>query len=141
VQRSFEAAEMAAKAGVQLAYEFHRNTYTETMEEALKLLKAFDHPNLQMYWQPTHGSGLEPRLREIEAFKQCLLCVHVFNWEGSEKPPYARLALSEGSELWRPCLDAIAKIPGERFALLEFVRGNCEKQFREDAQTLIDWIQ
>ncbi|MEX0332793.1 MAG: sugar phosphate isomerase/epimerase family protein [Puniceicoccaceae bacterium] len=140
VRRSREAAAMAADKGIEVAFEFHRNTFTETLEEALRLMEAAQHPNLKMYWQPPHGSPLEQRLQEIEAFKGCLSNIHVFHWEGAPKPPFPRLALSEGTDLWKPCLDSIAAIPDDRYALLEFVPNNSVEQFQQDAQTLISWL-
>jgi sugar phosphate isomerase/epimerase len=140
VHRSREAAALAAAKGVKVAYEFHQNTYTETLESALTLMDAVDHPNLYTFWQPPHGSGLEQRLKELEALKDVLSHVHVFHWEGAPKPPYPRLALGEGVELWKPCLNAVAALPGDRFALLEFTRDNDEKQFKEDAQTLLEML-
>ena len=140
VQRSREAAELAATEGIQLAYEFHQNTFTERLEDALKLLQTVDHPNLKMYWQPPHGSHLEQRLQEIDSFGDRIACVHVFHWQAAPKPPYPRLSLSEGAELWQPSLDALAKVPGDRFALLEFVRDNTEEQFKQDVATLLSWI-
>jgi 3-dehydroshikimate dehydratase len=136
VEQSRKAAELAAREGIKIAYEFHQNTYTETLEGALTLMEAVDHPNLYTFWQPPHGSGLEQRLNEIEAFTDRLLCVHVFHWEGAPKPPYPRLGLNEGIELWKPCLDAVAALPRDRFALLEFVRDNDVEQFKADALAL-----
>ena len=79
-------------------------------------------------------------MKEIEAFKDRLLCVHVFHWEGAPKPPYPRLGLSEGIELWKPCLAAVADLPGDRFALLEFTRDNDVDQFKKDAEALLSML-
>lgn len=141
VQLSREAAEMAGEKGIQVAYEFHRNTFTETLEGALRLLEKVDHPNMRIYWQPQNGTDLQQRLQQIEALRNHLLNVHVFHWGNTPKPPFPRHSLDEGSDLWPPCLEAVAAIPGNRFALLEFVRENTVDQFRKDAQTLIGWLK
>lgn len=140
VRRSREAAAMAEEHGIEVAFEFHRNTFTETLEGALRLLDDAKHPNLKLYWQPPHGSSLGQRLQEIDAFRDCLSNVHVFHWESAPQPPFPRLDLAAGSDLWKPCLDAISAIPGDRYALLEFVRDNSVEQFQKDARTLLEWL-
>lgn len=136
VQLSREAAEMAAAKNIKVAFEHHARTFTEVLESALKLLEAVNHPNVYTFWQPPHGSDLSQRLKEIEAFADRLLSIHVFHWEYVAKPPYPRLDLSDGTEFWQPCLDAVAQLPGDHYALLEFVRDNSVEQFRKDAGEL-----
>lgn len=141
VERCRNAAEAASAKGVQISLEFHRNTFTETLEGAQQLLNAVNHPNLKMYWQPPHGSDLQQRLREIAAFGDQLIGVHVFHWAGSQKPPFPRLPLAEGRDIWLPCIEAIAQRENDLFALMEFVRDDSPDQFRQDALALIDWLK
>ncbi len=141
VEKSRAFAEAAAQVGVKLAYEYHPNTFTETLEGTLKLIGAVNHPNLYTYWQPVHGSGLEQRLAEIAAIKTHLLNLHVFHWDYASLPPFPRLPLSEGSNVWKPCL-AAANFPGtNRFALMEFVRNDDPDQFVSDAAALKRWAE
>lgn len=140
VERSRDAAEAAAAVGIKVAYEFHANTFTDTLNGALALLDAVGHPNLYTYWQPSHGSSLKQRLEEIAALNERLLNLHVFHWEFAEIPPYPRLPLAEGSELWKPCLSAADSLT-DRFALLEFVHNDDPEQFRQDAETLQVWMR
>ena len=46
-------AGMAAGKGIKLAFEWHRDTLTDTNESALRLLSDAGHPNLYCLWQPT----------------------------------------------------------------------------------------
>lgn len=140
VQRIRAASESAAAHGIKLGCEFHRNTFTETVEGTLKLMEAVGHDNFHTFWQPPHGSSLDQRLGEIDALKERLLWVHVFHWKGADKPPFPRMALSAGADLWKPCLDAVACLPGERFALLEFARDDSVEQFQQDAEALLSLI-
>lgn len=65
VERSRDAVDAAATEGIKVAYEFHANTFTETLDGTLTLLDAVNHSNLCTYWQPPHGSALSQRLEEI----------------------------------------------------------------------------
>ena len=136
VQRCREAAGLAAEKNIKVAFEYHRNTFTETLEGTLRLLEAVDHPNIYTFWQPRNGSTLDERLEEIKALADRLLSIHVFHWQPSPKPPFPRLNLNDGADLWKPCLDAIGRLPGDHYALLEFVRDDAVEQFRQDATTL-----
>lgn len=140
VDRSREAAEAAASVGIKVAYEFHQNTFTETLEGAMALMDAVDHPNIYSYWQPPHGSDLQQRLKEIETLKDRLLWIHMFHWGMAERQPYPRLGLNQGVDVWKPCLDAVARLPGDRFALLEFVCDDSVEQFQADAKILLQLL-
>ena len=54
-------------------------------------------------------------------------------------PP--EIALADGAEKWRACLDEIRRLPGERSLMLEFVRGDDPAQLIEDAMTLKKWLK
>ena len=140
VKQSRRLAAAADERGLKVAYEFHPNTLSETLDGTLSLLRAVEHPNLYTYWQPPNNTPLDQRLGQVSALKNRLLHVHVFQWEDAPEPPYARLPLAEGSEVWNACL-AAADDPGtERYALLEFVRDDNPELFLQDAATLKSWL-
>ena len=74
------AAAMAAKEGIQLAFEFHRRTMTQTKEGALRLLEAVPDANVFTYWQPNPDVTFEEQLAEIDAICPRLSHLHVFFW-------------------------------------------------------------
>ncbi|MEN8254575.1 MAG: sugar phosphate isomerase/epimerase family protein [Verrucomicrobiota bacterium] len=139
-EQSRKLADAAEKREVKVAYEFHDNTFTETLDGALKLLRVADHPNLYTYWQPPNGSGLNQRLEQIAALKERLLNVHVFHWDAAPEPPYDRRPLAEGSEIWKACLAAADESGTNRYALLEYVRDDDPGQFLQDAVSLRSWL-
>lgn len=140
VDQSRGVASAAEKQGIKVAYEFHPNTFSETLDGTLELLHAVNHPNLYTYWQPPNQTSLSQRLDQISMLKNRLLNVHVFHWENSPEPPYVRCSLSEGSSLWKPCLAAVNDPAVDRYALLEFVRDDDPEQFLQDAATLKGWL-
>lgn len=135
-KQSRRLADAAEKQGIRVAYEFHDNTFTETLEGTLELLRMANHPNLYTYWQPPNGSDLDQRLRQIDALKERLLNLHVFQWNTASEPPYERRPLAEGSDVWSACLAAADKPGVERYALLEYVRDDDPGQFLDDAREL-----
>lgn len=134
-------ADKAAVEGIVLAFEYHRNTFTETLEGSLKLLKAIDRPNVKMYWQPQHGSDLNSRIHEITSLADNIVCAHIFHWGFAVKPPFPRFQLADGASLWVPSLEALARLASVSYALIEFVCDDKVEAFQEDAATLLKWIQ
>lgn len=131
------AAAMAAKEGIQLAFEFHRRTMTQTKEGALRLLEAVPDANVFTYWQPNPDVTFEEQLAEIDAVCPRLSHLHVFCWG----PGNERFPLADGVEKWKTYFAHAAKAPGERAAILEFVLNDSPEQFLADAATLKEMLQ
>lgn len=123
------AAALARGEGVEIAVEHHANTLTETLDSALALYEEV--PELAAYWQPPIGSTVGEALSAVPALDP--VAVHVFSWADDG----TRLPLAAREDLWRPVL---AGLPGDRHALLEFVRDDSPTAFREDAATLRAWL-
>jgi 3-dehydroshikimate dehydratase len=131
------AGEQAGKAGLRLAFEYHRGTATQTLEGAKALLELVDLPNVTCYWQPNPDISLEERLREIQGLRPWLSHVHVFAWTGAN----VRHPLAEGEREWTQYLAGIQEAPGDRSLLLEFVRDDSQEAFLEDAAVLRRWAE
>ena len=125
-------AGMAAGKGIKLAFEWHRDTLTDTNESALRLLSDAGHPNLYCLWQPTVALSPSQRVEGIRLLCDRLVHMHVYSWPDGCRGP---LNLAE----WKLYLDA-ADCSGSRFALLEFVRGDSPEQFAADAARLLDLL-
>lgn len=127
---------MAADHGLTVSTEFHVGTLTESAESTLGLLDAAGRPdNLFTYWQPVEG---RPPLDEVMSIRSDVSHVHVFHWaDGGDRRP-----LADGEE-WPRLLGELGRPPrftGERFAFLEFVRGDSPEQLVADAATLRAWL-
>ncbi len=123
-------AGLAAEAGIRVAFEWHRDTLTDTNESAMTLLRHAGHPNLYCLWQPTAALTPAQRVDGLRGLGDRLLNLHVYYW-----PDDVRRPLAEGMDDWRRYL-ACAGPGGGRFALLEFVMGDTEAQFARDAAAL-----
>jgi len=144
-QRSAVAAQLrrfaseACKLDLTISIEFHAGTLTDTAESAAALVDAVDHPALFTYWQPRDGLDDEAQLQQLRSVLPSLSHLHVFSWTDF----FHRHALEHGERLWRPALGVAAtphRLPGARWALLEFVAGDDPEAFRADAATLRTWL-
>ncbi len=125
----------AAAEGVSVAFEFHRNTLTETSAMARHLLQRVG--TAGVYWQPRNGWTPQENLPALDAVSPWLGNVHCFHWWPSARE---RRPLQEGEQDWRLYLARLAALPGERQVSLEFVRDDSPEQFRRDAATLRAWL-
>jgi sugar phosphate isomerase/epimerase len=130
-------AEMAGQVGVRVATEFHGSTLTDTNESASQLLVEVDHPNLHTGWQPHNGEATADCVEGLQAVAPRLDNIHVFHWWPTSAD---RHPLADGTERWAEFWRVLRTLPGERFALLEFVPGDTEAAFLRDAATLLSWL-
>jgi 3-dehydroshikimate dehydratase len=131
VSDSRRIAELAEKEGIKVCYEYHGNTLTDTEDSALRLLQEVDHSNMLTLWQPPIHRSFEERLSGLRSISKWLFNVHVYHWLVHDRRP-----LAEGREEWKEYLAAVEKLPGEHYAMLEFVKNDDPGQFLQDALTL-----
>lgn len=125
-------AEQADRAGVRVAAEFHGNTLNDTNAAADRLLREVAHPNFYSYWQPLTDMSDAVCLEGLAALRPRLAHVHVFQWRTYRD----RQPLAEGRERWAKFFQSAAAAPGDRYAMLEFVRDDAPENFLGDAATL-----
>lgn len=134
-------AALAAAKGVTVATEFHAGSLTDTNESAAQLLREAEHPALLTYWQPHNGEETAEALRGLKAVLPRVGNLHVFHWWPTSAD---RHPLEAGVERWGAFLGEIkrATVPGgrDRFALLEFVKGDEPASFLRDAAALKAWL-
>ncbi len=122
-----EVAALAAGAGIDVAFEYHRNTLTDTRASALRLLESVDRPNVGTLWQPEPTRDVDENIGDLSSVLPWLRNVHVFSWT----PARERLPLA--AHEWARYLSLA---DGDRYALLEFVAGDDPEQLAADAATL-----
>lgn len=131
IDDSCRIAALATKVGIVIAFEYHDETLTDISESACRLLSEINQLNVRCYWQPPVDLSFEARYLGLQEIAPWLSNVHVFNQTGPDLKP-----LAEGTAEWSQYMDAVRKLSGERFCLLEFVRGDSTFQFLEDAEVL-----
>ncbi len=128
--------------GLLAALEFHPGTLTETAASATALLDEVGRPGLGTHWQPDPALPPAAALDELALVTPHLAHLHVFAWGPAGIDD--RHALVDGEPLWAPALALAdrdgAPLPGRRYALCEYVRGDDPEQFVDDARTLRRWL-
>lgn len=122
----------AREYGIKVAMEWHKNTLTDTNQSAVEFLEEVSHENLYCLWQPTVALSMEERKEGLDLLREKgrLLNLHMYYWLDGVRRPF-----SEGIGEWRQYLDHVDR-KEDRYGLLEFVMGNTEEQFLEDAKAL-----
>jgi 3-dehydroshikimate dehydratase len=137
VHESRRVADLAGRAGVAVAYEFHPRTLTDTNESARALLQDVAHDTVGSYWQPPPGAAVPYNLTGLEAVLPWLRHLHVFTWHGVTGE---RLPLAGGEGGWMQYLRKAASTRRDHSALIEFVRDDAPEAFVQDAATLRRWL-
>lgn len=139
--RAFCAA--AAERSMTVGLEYHGGTPTATVDGTSSLAGAVGAPNLFTYWQPPYWRddvGEDSNAAEVTALADRLSHLHVYEWAsaGDRRP------LAEGAQRWQSVLraakDAVGAWRSDRYAFLEFVRGDALEALRRDAATLRHWL-
>ena len=139
VVQSRAAADAAAGCapGIELAFEFHGGTLTDTAAGTASLLAEVDRPGVRTYWQPPVGADYETALAGLDLVIDQVTAVHVFSWW----PERQRLPLAAREALWRAVF-ARLRTQGRPFdALLEFVPGDDPAAVAREAATLRELVQ
>lgn len=125
-------ADVAAKKGLTVAFEFHQNTHNDCGDASVRFLKDVGKENVKTYWQPF---GNEQDIPNLKAVLPWLTAVHVFYWED-----YLRFPLKQGAEIWRHYLSVIQEANLSPNYIMEFVKDDDPQQFAEDVQVLKTWL-
>jgi sugar phosphate isomerase/epimerase len=131
-------ATQAAQVGVSITLEFHSGSLTDTNESASQLLVELDHANIFMGWQPHNGEETADCVDGLGAVLPKVGNIHVFHWwptSGDRHP------LAEGEARWAAFFKKLGTLPGDRYALLEFVPGETVESLMRDAATLNEWLR
>ena len=131
------AGELCRHTGIDLAFEYHKGTLTDTNESAHRFIADIGHPSVFSYWQPPIGMDKYNCLEGIKLLGNMLKWVHVFHWDSKAETRYN---LEEGIERWKIYIQKISQIKGDHWCLLEFVKDNTLKNFYKDAKTLLNLL-
>ncbi len=142
VDRTASLAHRIVGRGMVPALEFHPGTLTETAHSTNELLATVEQPELRTHWQPDPSLAPETALDELAQVTPHLAHLHVFAW--GARGIDDRRPLADGAPLWAPAVELADReavtIPGRRYALCEYVRGDDPEQFVDDARVLRGWL-
>ena len=128
ISESKKAAKIAEEEGAVLCMECHNNSFTNTLEGALDLMKSVNSPAFRMYWQPNSKGGVEGNIEYAKAIAPYTNTIHVFYYEEGKKHP-----LADGIGDWEKYL---ACFDGSQHLLLEFMPDGSPESLAGEAKTL-----
>lgn len=126
------AADQAMAVGVQLAFEFHPKTLTDSVGSTLQLLAEVDRENVATYWQPPLDLPDDDAVAGLRQILDDVVTVHAFSWW----PGQHRRQLDSRSALWRAVAAALSDRPEPVPVLLEFVPEDAPEAIRPEAAAL-----
>ena len=128
ISEAKKAAKIAEELGAVLCMECHNNSFTDTLEGALYLMKSVNSEAFRMFWQPAIKQSVEKNVEYASAIAPYTYNVHVFYYEDGVKHP-----LADGVPSWRKYL---ACFSGKENLLLEFMPDNRPEALAQEAKTL-----
>jgi sugar phosphate isomerase/epimerase len=142
-ERTAALVDRIAERGLLATLEFHPATLTEAAASANELFDAIARPGLRTHWQPDPALPVDAALTELAAVTRHLAHLHTFTWGPTGIDD--RRPLVEGAKLWTAALALAdrdgADLPGRRYALCEYVRGDEPEQLVADVRALRVWLQ
>jgi 3-dehydroshikimate dehydratase len=133
-------SKIAGDAGLTIAYEYHRNTLTDSDESVRKLMRLCPQGNVVLYWQMALGENQEACVRRLRTVLPRLANLHVsWNVVGASGAPERR-PLEEGRIAWQQFLSIAGEVIGNRWAMIEFVAGDAPEQLHRDAAILRELV-
>jgi len=127
------AAKIAEQHGVILCMECHNNTYTNTKEAALELMRAINNEFFKMYWQPNQFKSDQENYEYASLLSQYTVNIHVFNWNGQKRYP-----LKDAKTVWQRYLTCFNN---KSFLLLEFMPDDKIESLRAETEALKEIYQ
>jgi sugar phosphate isomerase/epimerase len=122
-------AQKAKKANIELCFEYHRGTLTDTKESSLQLMQQVNQSNVFLYWQPNPDITEEEQYNEINLLHKYLKTIHFFNWSKGN----IRHLMKDGKNIWQKYIALIdTNIP----YLLEFTLDNLDSNALSDLHTM-----
>ncbi|WP_066292046.1 sugar phosphate isomerase/epimerase family protein [Arthrobacter sp. B6] len=125
-------AAVAAGQRLEIAFEYHGGTLTDTPESTLRLLQDVGRDNVGTYWQPAVGLSDQAALAGLRQVLPFVSGIHCFSWW----PEQERLALSGRKQLWRSVADVLREAGRPIDMMLEFVADDLPENVSHDADFL-----
>lgn len=119
---------IAKEKDIIVACEYHKGTYNDNADAALKLINEVDEINYKTYWQTIDYD--ENDLKALKLLKKHIVVAHIFTWNKKNK----RFNLSRKAEMWKKYISEIQNEPIS--LILEFVKKDSKRQFLKDAKFL-----
>lgn len=112
--------DMAAEYGITLAFEFHRNSLSDTADNAMQIYKDINRKNFGLYYQYDSQISIEENISSLEKMLPYVKMVHV----AYNDVKYRQMSLEEGEgiSLWTSLVKLLKEHDSEASLLFEFLK-------------------
>jgi len=120
VQETQTLCDMAAEYGITLAFEYHRNSLSDTADSAVQIYKDINRKNFALYYQYDSQISIEENIISLEKMLPYIKMVHVAYFDSK----YKKLSLEEGDgiTLWTRLVELLKEHQVEVCLLFEFLK-------------------
>ena len=133
VSETRKIGEMAAKAGITVAFEYHGRSITATADDALALIGDVNLPNVRLYWQTVIGMSYEDNLRDLKKVLPYLVNAHAFRYVDGKQQLIGDMG---GLEEWKSYAEEIRRQHPDAALIIEFCKDSSRESFLADARTI-----
>ena len=129
----------AAKENIQIAFEYHNDTFTDTKYSALRLIKDASCENLGMYFQYDPQISDRENEETLKAFLPYLKMVHIFYVDSD----YNRFSVADGKKIWKSFIKILHDGNADAYMLFEFLKESNLSGLKKESeimQNLLDEV-
>lgn len=142
VQETRRIADIAQKEAINISFEYHAKTLTNSNENAIKFARMVNHKNVNFYWQPSIGKDVDYCKDGLSKLieNRLLTNVHIFHWT-LKNGIITRCLLEDGFDVWKEYLNILKIDVQQRYIMFEFFKGDSLNSFYKDVNTLKKLIE
>lgn len=135
IKEANEIATIAKEAGIEVSYEYHHVTLTDTLKSAQHLID--NTYNTKTHWQRPLDSTHEENIEQITALVHDIGNLHVNNRNPADGKYYP---VREIKDKWEVYFDLMKPKKEDTFACVEFVQNESVEQFLDDVEVVRELI-
>ncbi len=129
LQETYELSKIASQKGIEICFEFHKNTNNDNGKSCMEFLDNLGDKNVGTYWQQLFDGCDKQNLQQV---LPKLRAIHIFYWDKNGK----RYLLKKGKDILRNYIQTIYQSQKDIVYTIEFVKYNSKFVFAKDAQLL-----
>lgn len=126
--------DMAAEYGITLAFEFHRNSLSDTADSAIQIYKDISRKNFGMYYQYDSQISIKENITSLEKMVSYVKMVHVAFFDNK----YKKMSLEEGDgiALWSSLVELLKEHHVETGLLFEFLKDDSLEGLKHETEIM-----
>lgn len=134
IKESKEILRIARDNNIELSFEYHKGTLTDTLESTKRLC---EETGIKTYWQPYPDRDIKEMINELEILGSYITNIHIFNWDKN----WQRKLLIEDMDKIKKIIEIVRRFEGIHNVLIEFVKDDKLENFYNDTETLTTIIK